>query len=105
LKAWRLEIIEELLTAKPDDGAAGGECGDTPEAPDFAQPIECRWGMGYVGRHYYPAQGWPVGARFWRYAGEGDAAWRPIPPHELPKTRWPSQESYERARGVGECRQ
>jgi hypothetical protein len=65
LKLRREEIAARLRPAPAPAPA--------PERP----AVECRWNTGLVGGHWFPENGWPVGAWWWRHAGETD--WRPIP--------------------------
>lgn len=56
------------------------------EAKD--EDIELRWpGNGYIGRLWFPEQGWPIGAHQWRYVGETE--WRDIPEADRPKIALP----------------
>lgn len=63
LKFHKDEIVKRLAPPKIMD----------PDAP----AIEVRWNTGLIGRHWFPNQGWPVGAWWWRHQGEEE--WKPIP--------------------------
>lgn len=67
VKTHRRDILEHL-------GLAINEtCKEAEE-----QQIECLWpGTQTVGRHWFPAHGWPVGAYYYRKVGA--AEWQPIP--------------------------
>lgn len=69
LKTHRAEIITFLgFGTKPVK----------PVQCEIAPDTECLWpGNGYVGPHYFPGLGYPVGAFFFRKIGETD--WQPIP--------------------------
>lgn len=67
LKTHRYEVLAHLGLALP-----------TPPIGSAEQPIECLWpGNGFIGRHWFPENGWPTGAYFYRRAGE--TAWLEIP--------------------------
>ena len=86
LRWHRQEIIDRLRPKQTESVAA-----------DLTRPIEVRWSTGAVGRHFFPEQGWPIGAREWRYVDQSND-WSPIPEAERP-TRpaggwtggWPGQ--------------
>src|SRR5215475_5178767 len=69
LKAHRSEIITFLgLGTRPIKPI---QCDKEPDT-------ECLWpGNNYVGPHYFPELGYPVGAYFFRKIGETE--WQPIP--------------------------
>lgn len=67
MKVHRFEILQHLGLAIPSD---------PPGSVD--QAIELLWpGNEYVSRHWFPENGYPVGAYFMRQVGSQE--WQPIP--------------------------
>ena len=67
LKAHRHEILAHLGLAIPK-----------PPVGSTEQSLECLWpGNDFIGRHWFPENGWPAGAYFFRRAGQEE--WLPIP--------------------------
>jgi hypothetical protein len=69
------KLVARLLSREPYRSAVieakGLMCPKMPPA------IECRWNTGLIGQHWFPENGWPIGAWWWRHVGEAD--WKPIP--------------------------
>ncbi len=60
-----------------------------PEGVRRKPQIECRWRWGHIFPHHFPEQGWPTGAGWFRYVGEGDEQWQPIPGREMARGEVP----------------
>lgn len=74
LKAHRHEILSHLGLAIP-----------TPPVGSTEQPVECLWpGNDFIGRHWFPDNGWPAGAYYYRRVGNQE--WI-----EIPGRKWNSQ--------------
>lgn len=73
------DTLLRVLKLPEHRAAILGKLASEPEIPDFGKPIECRWPYGHIFSHTTAYEGWPTGARWWRYVGDVADTWRAIP--------------------------